>query len=88
MRLPSLRWQPLILSLLIASTGWVLGWSLLTHFGAQDAFMAHEHCYLFKHDLVLLHGISDLVIGVSYVLISATLTYLVLRARRRFRFTG
>ena len=48
--------------------------------------MPHAHCYLLKRDLILLHGISDFVIGVSYVLISATLTYLVLRARREIPF--
>jgi signal transduction histidine kinase len=86
MKIPSLRWQPFILSLLIAGTAWIIGWSFLSHFGTNDPFMPHEHCYLMKRDLIMLHGISDFVIGVSYVLISATLTYLVLRARREIPF--
>ncbi len=86
MKVPSIRWQPLILGLLIAGTLATLGWSAFTHFGAQDPFMPHAHCYLLKRDLILLHGISDFLIGTSYVAISATLTYLVLRARREIPF--
>jgi signal transduction histidine kinase/ActR/RegA family two-component response regulator len=44
-------------------------------------YMPHGHCYLWQPDLVALHGVSDLLIGVSYLVISLTLAYLVHRAR-------
>lgn len=86
MKLPSLRWQPLILGMLFLGTLATLAWSVLFHFGSRDPFMAHAHCYLLKRDLILLHGVSDFFIGASYVSISATLTFLVLRARREIPF--
>ncbi|HEV2799613.1 MAG TPA: ATP-binding protein [Pyrinomonadaceae bacterium] len=51
-----------------------------------DFFMTHEHCYLGITPLVLMHFISDLLIGLSYVAISLMLTYLVYRARRDIPF--
>lgn len=51
-----------------------------------DRFMPHAHCYLFNRDLILLHGWSDLFIGLSYVSISATLIYLAVRSRRELPF--
>jgi len=53
---------------------------------AGDFFMPHAHCYLFNRKLMLLHGWSDFLIGCSYVSISATLTYLVLKLRRELPF--
>jgi signal transduction histidine kinase/CheY-like chemotaxis protein len=49
-------------------------------------FMPHAHCYLFNRQLMMLHGGSDLFIGLSYTAISATLIYLVVRARRELPF--
>lgn len=49
-------------------------------------FMPHAHCYLFNQDLMRLHGGSDLLIGISYVAISAGLVWLVVRARRELPF--
>lgn len=51
-----------------------------------DMYMSHSHCYLFNRGLILLHGWSDFFIGLSYVMISATLVYLVLRSRRELPF--
>ncbi|HEY9401079.1 MAG TPA: PAS domain S-box protein [Pyrinomonadaceae bacterium] len=51
-----------------------------------DMFMTHEHCYLGIGSLVLMHFLSDLAIGLSYVAISLMLTYLVYRARRDIPF--
>lgn len=48
--------------------------------------MPHAHCYLFDRGLMLLHGCSDFFIGLSYVSISGTLTYLVFRVRRELPF--
>ena len=52
----------------------------------SDMFMPHSHCFLFNAELIRLHSLSDLAIGLAYVSISATLTYLVLRARREIPF--
>src|SRR5437667_7014213 len=46
-----------------------------------SGYMPHGHCYLWQPDLIALHGVSDLLIGVSYLAISLTLAYLVHRAR-------
>ena len=87
MKVSSLRWQTPLLTALMLGTLAMLGWSLFFHGDATaDRFMPHEHCYLLKPGLILLHGLSDLLIGISYVAISATLTYLVLRARQEIPF--
>src|SRR5262249_8605500 len=49
-------------------------------------YMPHGHCYLWEPRLVALHGISDFLIGVSYLAISLTLAYLVYRARDHIPF--
>ncbi|OYW27303.1 MAG: histidine kinase, partial [Chthoniobacter sp. 12-60-6] len=51
-----------------------------------DFFMPHAHCYLFNRELMMLHGGSDFLIGLAYVAISATLVWLVYRARRELPF--
>ncbi|MGV3721689.1 MAG: ATP-binding protein [Actinomycetota bacterium] len=51
-----------------------------------DPFMPHIHCFLENEGLTRLHVISDALIGLSYVAISATLAYLVYRARRDIPF--
>ena len=55
------------------------------HAGADD-FLPHAVCYLWDRSLLLVHAVSDFLIGVSYVVISATLAYLVYRARRDIPF--
>ncbi|MGB8169735.1 MAG: ATP-binding protein [Chthoniobacteraceae bacterium] len=62
------------------------GFYLTSGTGGGDPFMPHAHCYLFNRKLMQLHGGSDLVIGLSYVAISATLVWLVFRARRDLPF--
>jgi signal transduction histidine kinase len=86
MKIASSRWQIPIFGLLSLGTLLALGWSMMSHFGEEDLFMPHAHCYLSKPGLVLLHGISDFFIGCSYVAISATLVHLVIRARREIPF--
>jgi PAS domain S-box-containing protein len=49
-------------------------------------FMPHGHCYLWEPGLLWTHVISDMVIGLSYVAISATLGYMVMRTRRDLPF--
>jgi PAS domain S-box-containing protein len=53
---------------------------------SDDRFMPHGMCYLWIPQLVSLHLISDSLIGLSYLAISATLTYLVYKARRDIPF--
>ncbi len=48
--------------------------------------MAHEFCYLREPRLIWLHVVSDVLIGVAYVSISATLAYLVHKASRDLPF--
>jgi PAS domain S-box-containing protein len=50
------------------------------------SFLPHAVCYLWDPSLLALHAITDLLIGTSYVAISATLGYLVYRARRDVPF--
>lgn len=50
-------------------------------------FLPHLYCYLGNSRLVWLHVVSDSLIGLSYVAISATLVYLVRQARRAIPFS-
>ncbi|HEX8311702.1 MAG TPA: hypothetical protein VF614_10315, partial [Chthoniobacteraceae bacterium] len=86
MKTASSRWPYVIFGLLALGTVSVLGWSLMSHFGEEDLFMPHAHCYLMKPGLIMLHGVSDFLIGCAYVAISATLVHLVIRARRDIPF--
>jgi signal transduction histidine kinase len=56
--------------------------SLLT----VNGFIPHGHCYLWKPSLVWLHVISDSLIALAYVAISATLAYLVYKTRQEIPF--
>ena len=73
--------------------GLVLLGGLLTRLALLDfsskysLFHPHGYCYLWDTDLVAVHVISDGLIGVSYVAISATLIYLVSRARTLLPFS-
>jgi hypothetical protein len=53
--------------------------------GADD-FLPHAVCYLWDRSLLAVHATADFLIGASYVIISATLAYLVYRARRDIPF--
>jgi len=51
-----------------------------------DQFMPHATCYLRNPRVIFLHVSADLLIGFAYVCISATLGYLVYKARRDIPF--
>jgi signal transduction histidine kinase len=51
-----------------------------------NEFIPHGHCYLWKPSLVWLHVISDSLIALAYVAISATLAYLVYKTRQEIPF--
>lgn len=59
---------------------------LLTRITSSD-FLPHRFCYLANSGLIWLNVTSDLLIGLAYVTISATLAYLVHRARRDIPFS-
>ncbi len=77
---PSLRLPLLTVAALLVGAAFVF------HGSGNEIFMPHAHCYLLNGRLMLLHGGSDLLIGLAYVAISATLTYLVRRARHILPF--
>jgi len=49
-----------------------------------DGFMPHGHCYLWNKGLIWAHGLSDLFIGLAYVVISLTLYLLVKKIKLPF----
>ncbi len=53
---------------------------------SSDPFMPHVHCFLGVAGLIWLHVVSDGLIGLSYVGISAALVYLVYRGRQDIPF--
>ncbi|MDX2096984.1 MAG: hypothetical protein SFW36_04345, partial [Leptolyngbyaceae cyanobacterium bins.59] len=69
-----------ILATLLGAIGLWPG--LLQNLMVATGFIPHGHCYLWQTPLVSLHATSDVLIGLSYVSISATLAYLVYRAQR------
>lgn len=72
---------------LIAIFPLLLFWpAVLKNLFASEGFLPHLYCYLEKPGLILLHVVSDSLIGFAYVAISATLTYLVYRARQDIPF--
>ena len=71
--IPLLLWPNLLQNLFATGNG-------------LKSFQPHPHCYLFIPQLIYLHLFSDILIGLSYVAISLTLTYLVYRARRDMPF--
>jgi signal transduction histidine kinase len=81
--LPFFRWSAVIvgtiaLGILVFEA---LGVSVFSRIG-----MPHEFCYLREPKLVWLHVLSDLLIGLAYVSISATLAYLVYKASKGIPF--
>ncbi|MBK5259469.1 MAG: HAMP domain-containing histidine kinase [Thermoanaerobaculia bacterium] len=60
---------------------------LMSTLFSSGGFMPHAVCYLQNPRLIWVNAATDLLIGVSYVVISALLTLLVHRARRDIPFT-
>jgi PAS domain S-box-containing protein len=56
----------------------------LNIFSASNSFIPHGHCYLWKPELVGLHVVSDLLIGLAYFAISVTLVHLVRKIQLPF----
>jgi PAS domain S-box-containing protein len=50
-------------------------------------FMPHGHCYLWNPGLVRLHVLTDLAIGLSYIVISLGLIFFVIKAKKDIPFS-
>jgi signal transduction histidine kinase/DNA-binding response OmpR family regulator len=75
------------LGILAVTLALIIVWpGLLNNLLVANGFIPHGHCYLWKPSLVWLHLLSDTLIGLAYVAISATLAYLVYKARRNIPF--
>jgi len=64
----------------------LLIWPGITRWLLTTSFLPHSYCYLQNRALVWTHVAADLLIGISYLSISATLGYLVYKARRNIPF--
>jgi signal transduction histidine kinase/CheY-like chemotaxis protein len=72
------------IALVIAAT--LLYPGLAQNLLSATGFIPHGHCYLWKPELVWLHVSTDVIIGVCYVAISTTLSFLVYRTRKEIPF--
>ena len=58
------------------------------HPGHVERFLPHGFCYLWDGPLLWTHLAADLLIGIAYVVIAATLAHLVHRVRRDIPFSA
>ena len=65
----------------------VLGLAFVPAIRGTGNFLPHTFCYLREPSLVWTHAVTDALIGLSYVAISAMLVLLVQRARRDIPFS-
>jgi two-component system cell cycle sensor histidine kinase/response regulator CckA len=65
-----------------------IAWPKLGHDVLSSAYMPHVYCYLGSTSLAWTHAIADTLIGLAYVVISATLAYLIHRGRSELPFHG
>jgi two-component sensor histidine kinase len=87
---PSVLTKRLVLAVALGAVvalGPFLLWPTLAarFFGSND-YLPHAFCYLRRPALVWTHVTADSLIGLAYLAISATLTYLVYKARRDIPF--
>ena len=80
---PLVRWST---GILLAVIGGALVFEAFDVSVFKRIGMAHEFCYLREPKLIWLHVTSDILIGVAYVSISGTLSYLVYKASRDIPF--
>src|SRR5512139_3347582 len=72
--------------LVVTCLGLVFTPGLIRGLFSPGPFMPHAHCYLSDARMLWLQGLSDFLIGFSYMVISGGLIYLVYRARRNIPF--
>jgi len=65
-----------------------IAWPKLGHDVLSSAYMPHLYCYLGSTSLAWTHAIADTLIGLAYVVISATLGYLIHRGQSELPFHG
>ncbi len=82
---PLWRWS---ITIILAVIGGAIAFEVFDVSVFKRIGMAHEFCYLREPRLIWLHVVSDLLIGLAYVSISATLAYLVYKASRDIPFNG
>src|SRR5579863_1686071 len=75
-----------VAALLAVAVGPFLIWPTLADRILGANFLPHLYCYLGKPGLVWTHVVADSLIGLSYVMISGTLVYLVHKGRRDIPF--
>ena len=78
--------RSMVVMLGLASLPLLLLSAAMAFVGDTTGFMPHGHCYLWRPPLVALHVSTDVLIGVSYVVIAFTLAFFVFRARSRLPF--
>jgi PAS domain S-box-containing protein len=70
----------------LATTAVIAGGAIWVATRPAEPFMPHGHCYLWEPALLWTHVSSDVLIGLAYVAISATLAYVLTKARRNLPF--
>lgn len=85
---PSIRRRVAIGSGLALGVAALFTWPMLIGSALErTGYMPHGHCYLWQPPLVGLHLVSDSLIGVAYLSISATLVWFVAKARAEIPFS-
>jgi PAS domain S-box-containing protein len=67
-------------------SAFLIAWPAWTTNLFSSDFLPHRFCYLSNSRLITLHFVCDLLIFISYTIISVVLAYLVYRARRDIPF--
>lgn len=80
---PLFRWSVGLISLVLGS---IVVLEMLRVSVWDQIGLPHEYCYLRQPRLIWLHVVTDALIGAAYVMISATLAYLVYRASKGIPF--
>src|ERR1700733_14103764 len=84
----SKRLVQVLIAFLAPAVALFIAWPQLGHDVLSSAYMPHLYCYLGSTPLAWTHAIADTLIGLSYVVISATLAYLIYRGRSELPFHG
>jgi two-component system, LuxR family, sensor kinase FixL len=71
---------------LLAALAVIFGLPTVATAATAADFLPHAVCYLWDRNLLAVHAVTDVLIGLSYVAISTTLAFLVSRARRDIPF--
>src|SRR5215472_16537933 len=80
---PAFRFGALIVSIALVTAIFP---AVVRQLFRSDQFMPYATCYLRNSRMICLHVASDVLIGLAYVSISATLAYLVRKASRDIPF--